>query len=133
MSGLSGFWTVYLKKPLKNRLKTAQIMLEKPFKNHRKKWAVFERFFKQDMSGLSGFSKKKPPKPPVPLKPLKSFWKTAQTAHNLSGFWAGSRPGIQRIVAFTEYLKNPNLFLGRSAMIIFNFYYSFIISLYYDS
>ena len=40
------------------RSKTAQILLEKPFKNHRKKWAVFERFFKQDLSGLSGFSKK---------------------------------------------------------------------------
>ena len=41
-----------------DRSKTAQILLEKPFKNHRKKWAVFERFFKQDLSGLSGFSKK---------------------------------------------------------------------------
>ena len=40
---------------------------------------------------MSGFSKK-PPKPPKPLKPLKSCWKTAQTAHILSGFWAGSRP-----------------------------------------
>ena len=41
-----------------DRSKTAQILLEKPFKNHRKKWAVFERFFKQNLSGLSGFSKK---------------------------------------------------------------------------
>ena len=41
-------------KPHKNRSN----LLEKPFKNHRKKWAVFERFFKQDLSGLSGFSKK---------------------------------------------------------------------------
>ena len=56
--------------------KTAQ----KPLKNHRKKWAVFERFFKQDLSGLSGFSKKNRPNRPnrsnfagKPLKPLK-FW-----------------------------------------------------------
>ena len=41
-----------------HRSKTAQILLEKPFKNHRKKWAVFGRFFKQDLSGLSSFSKK---------------------------------------------------------------------------
>ena len=44
--------------------KTAQILLEKPFKNHRKKGAVFERFFKQDLSGLSGFSKKNHPNHP---------------------------------------------------------------------
>ena len=40
-----------------DRSKTAQNLLEKPFKNHRKKWAVFERFFKQYLSSLSGFSK----------------------------------------------------------------------------
>ena len=39
-------------RPLKNRLKTTHILLEKPFKNHRKKWAVFERCFKEDLSGV---------------------------------------------------------------------------------
>ena len=47
-------------------------------------WAVWAVFPKKTP---------KPPKPLKPLKPLKSCWKTAQTAHILSGFWAGSRPG----------------------------------------
>ena len=34
-----------------------------------------------------------PKKPPKRSKPVKSCWKTAQTAHILSDFWAGSRPG----------------------------------------
>ena len=54
---LIGFLYRNAKKPLKN----AQILLEEPFKNHRKKWAIFERFFKQDLSDLSGFSKKNRP------------------------------------------------------------------------
>ena len=80
--------------PLKNRSKTAQILLEKPFKNHRKKWAVFQRFLSKIWAVWAVFPKK-PPKPPKPLKPLKSCWKTAQTAQILSGFWAGSRPGMR--------------------------------------
>ena len=32
-----GVWDLDPGRPLKNRLKTAQILLEKPFKNHRKK------------------------------------------------------------------------------------------------
>ena len=87
------FKSVFFIKPLKNRSKTAQILLEKPFKNHRKKWAVSERFFKQDLSGLSGFSKKKPPKPPKPHEPLKSCWKTAQTAHSWAVFERDLDPG----------------------------------------
>ena len=45
---------------------------------------------------------KKPPKPPKPLKPLKSYWKTAQTAHILGGFWAGFRPGLSRVNAYSK-------------------------------
>ena len=79
-------------KPLKNRSNLAW----KPFKNHRKKWAVFERFLSGFLSkiwAVWAVFPKKPPKPPKPLKPLKSCWKTAQTAQILSGFWAVSRPG----------------------------------------
>ena len=109
----------FLYKTAQNRLKTAQMLLEKPFKNHRKKLAVFERFCKQDLSGLSGFSEKTP-KPPKPPKPLTSCWKTAQTAHVLSGFWAWSRPGrvmnegkydLRSVLVAAANLKKE--FLGR--------------------
>ena len=70
---------------LKNSSNLVWIAVQKSPQQMSGFWAVF----KQDLSGLSGFSKK----PPKPLKPLKSCWKTAQTAHNLSGFWAGSRRG----------------------------------------
>ena len=67
----------FFMRQLKNRLKTARILLEKPFHNHRKNWAVFERFFKQDLSGLSSFSKKNRPNRTYlaakPLNPLKSW------------------------------------------------------------
>ena len=82
-------------------------MLEKPFKNHRKKWAVFERFYKQDLSGLSGFFKKKTPKPPKMLKTLKFCWKTAQTAHILSGFWVVFLVRFERFERFFQK-KLPN-------------------------
>ena len=42
-------------------------MLEKPFKNHRMKLAVF----KQDLSGLSGFSINRPNRSNLAGKPLK--------------------------------------------------------------
>ena len=35
--GGGGVWDLDPGRPLKNRLKTAQVLLEKPFKNHRKK------------------------------------------------------------------------------------------------
>ena len=35
--GRGGVWDLDPGRPLKNRSKTAQILLEKPFKNHRKK------------------------------------------------------------------------------------------------
>ena len=35
--GGGGVWDLNPGRPLKNRSKTAQILLEKPFKNHRKK------------------------------------------------------------------------------------------------
>ena len=47
MSGLSGFWTAYLKKPLKNRAKLERfwaVSLDKPLKTVqtlRGLWAVF--------------------------------------------------------------------------------------------
>ena len=60
--------------------KTAQKPLKSCLRYRSKITARNERF-------LSGFSKKKLP------KPLKYCWKTAQTAHILSGFGAGSRSG----------------------------------------
>ena len=72
-------WDLDSGRPLKNRLKTTQILLEKPFKNHRKKWAAFEQFLSKIWAVWAVF----PRKPPKPLKPLKSCWKTAQTAHIL--------------------------------------------------
>ena len=72
-------WDLDPGRPLKNRSQTAQILLEKPFKNHRKKWAVFERFSKQDLSGWAVFPKNRLNRPNrsnlagKPLKPLKSW------------------------------------------------------------
>ena len=69
-------------RPLKNRLKTAQILLEKPFKNLRKKWAVFERFLSKIWAVWAVFPKNRlnPPNrsnlsnlAEKPLKPLISW------------------------------------------------------------
>ena len=66
-----------------DRSKTAQILLENPFKNHRKKWAVFERFFSKIWAVWAVFPKKNRPNRSnrsnrsnlagKPLKPLKSW------------------------------------------------------------
>ena len=66
---------------LEKTAQTAQILLKKPLKNRSFLAVIFERFFKQDLSGLSGlggfFWKK-------PLKPLKSCLKNrSRTAHFL--------------------------------------------------
>ena len=71
--GLNQFFFI---RPLKNRLKTAQILLEKPFKNHRKKWAVFERFLSKIWAVWAIFPKNRPDRSNrsklagKPLKPL---------------------------------------------------------------
>ena len=83
---LIGFLYKTAQNPLKNRSNLAL----KPFKNHRKKWAVFEWFLSKIWAVWAVFFSKKTP------KPLKSCRKTAQTADILSSFWAGSRPGEQR-------------------------------------
>ena len=80
-----------------DRSKTAQKPLKSCLKNRSKITARNERFLSGFLSkiwAVWAVFPKKPPKPPKPLKPLKSCWKTAQTAQILSGFWAGSRPGI---------------------------------------
>ena len=56
---LIGFLYKTAQKPLENRSNLAWKIVQKPPQEMSGFWAVFERFFKQDLSSLSGFSKKK--------------------------------------------------------------------------
>ena len=103
---LGTFWkiTTYWS-PLDERVRSsfAEKTAQKPLKNRSNlDWKTVQKS-PQEMSGFWAVFLSKiwavwtvfPKKPPKPLKPLKSCWKTAQTAQILSGFRAGSRPGMK--------------------------------------
>ena len=79
----------FLYKTAQNRLKRLKSCL----RNRSKITARNERFLGGFLSKIWEVWAVFPKNRQNRSKPLKSCWKTAQTAHILSGFWAGSRPG----------------------------------------
>ena len=116
---------------IKDRSKTAQKPLKSCLKNRSKITARNERFLSGFLSkiwAVWAVFPKETPKPPKLLKPLKSCWKTAQTAHILSGFWAGSRPGLFNLQQLTIFRRRKNAFRFNCKTQIPHFRFSFCYS-----